>query len=119
LGYFFIIFEELPKENNRPMGENSPNPVILATRTYLENVGGVCDGAGNASRHHGGRNVLHVRVLPAELPKKIVDSARFYKINWFYDDSPNKKKRQKRKFRKNAERKNAESRYIEKKKNLT
>jgi hypothetical protein len=24
-----VIFKKLPKENNHPMGENSPNPVTL------------------------------------------------------------------------------------------
>jgi hypothetical protein len=29
LGYYFYFHRNLPKENNRPMGENSPNLVTL------------------------------------------------------------------------------------------
>jgi hypothetical protein len=32
-----VVFKELPKVNNRPMGENSPNLVTLVERDFLQN----------------------------------------------------------------------------------
>jgi hypothetical protein len=33
---FFCIFQKLPKENNRPIGENSPNLVtLIAKKQFL------------------------------------------------------------------------------------
>jgi hypothetical protein len=36
LGYFCNFQKNLPKVNNRPLGENSPNPVTLGNRAYFK-----------------------------------------------------------------------------------
>jgi hypothetical protein len=34
----YLIFEKMPNENNRPIGENSPNLVTLATKQLLDEM---------------------------------------------------------------------------------